>query len=86
MAGVELQKRFPKVFGWFNDGSVGISGVISSLCVLFNCYPSKKDLGGKEGWQPFQVERNAASAVFAFMQMNALSQASLLGKPIQAHA
>jgi hypothetical protein len=80
MNGVELQKRFPSLFGWMNDGTVGISGVVSASCFLFNAFPTKKDLGGKEGWQSMQTSRNSASMIFGLMQLISATKAGSLGR------
>jgi len=73
MAGVNIRKRLPGLFGWCNDGVVGASGVLSALIVCFNLFPAKKDgTDAGLGWQPMQSERNAAAAVFTFMQMRTL--------------
>ena len=74
MAGPEIQKRFPKIFGWLNDGTVGIAGAISATCVMFNNYPDRTGRTAKV--QTHQSERNGAAAVFAIMQLSTILGAS----------
>jgi hypothetical protein len=75
MNGPRLQKRFPKTFGWLNDGTVGVAGFISGMIVVFNYFPTKQkitEVGWKDGKQSLQRERNLAAAVFAAMQCSAM--------------
>ena len=75
MAGPELQKRAPIFFGWLNDGTVGVAGAFSSLCVMFSQFPSAQG-DGRSKMQPFQSQRNGAAAVFALMQLSSIVRAS----------
>lgn len=77
MPGPELQKRFPALFSWLNEPVIGLSGVISSACVLLTNFPTKAASVGKEpgGLQTHQNERNAAAAIFAFMQVSTMIRA-----------
>lgn len=75
MNGPRLQKRFPKTFGWLNDGTVGAAGFISGMIVCFNYFPTKAkvaEVGWKDGKQTLQRERNVAGIIFAIMQCSTM--------------
>jgi hypothetical protein len=77
MAGLEVQKRFPSMFGWLSEPAIGLSGVVSASAVLLNNFPTRATAAGKEegGWETLQKERNIATAVFAYMQLSTLIKA-----------
>jgi hypothetical protein len=70
--GIQIHKRFPKAIGsWMHDGTIGLSGVLSSLIACFWKFPAAVSKGKSE-FQDQQLVRNTAAAIFAFMQMSAL--------------
>ena len=85
MSGPKVNKRFPGICGWMNEGIIGISGVVSALVVVFNKFPNKP-AGAIEKAQPRQAERNAMGFIFGLMQVITLWNARYHEPPPRAVA
>jgi len=77
MTGMELQRRYPMIFGWLSEPVIGFSGILSASIVLLSNFPASSNAAVKEGGgcEKIQKERNIALAIFAYMQISALFKA-----------
>jgi hypothetical protein len=81
MTGVEIQTRFPALFGWLTDSVVEVCGMTAALVGLFNRFPAQ-EIGkisesgstassSKESSSNNRSERkkNISSLIFLFLQV-----------------
>jgi hypothetical protein len=67
MEGPRVQARFPALFGWLNDGAVGVAGMVSSAITMYKYFPeqSSKCAVDKERC----TDRNSIALIFTLMQV-----------------